>query len=65
MTKNKIRSTDMNLQNEALARAQMSERLGEAQERNRRAQLARAIRASREAERKAQQARLMIARALM
>lgn len=65
MSKNKIRSNDMNLQNEALARAQMSERLGEAQEIRRMKNYASAARLSREAERKVYMARLSIARALM
>jgi len=49
--------------NEDLARAQMSARLGEAQQ-LREARLARARRLSRKAERAAQQARLALARAL-
>ena len=59
-----IRSTEMNLMNENLARAQMSARLGEAQELRRGHQLARARRLSRRAEQAAQQARLALARAL-
>jgi len=55
---------DMNLMHENLARAQMSARLGEAQQLQRGAQLARARRLSRKAEQAAQQARLAIARAL-
>jgi len=58
------RSTEMNLMNENLARAQMSARLGEAQQMRRGHQLARARRLSRRAERAAQQARLALARAL-
>lgn len=54
----------MNLLNENLARAQMSARLGEAQQARRGHQLARARRLSRKAERAAQQARLALARAL-
>ena len=54
---------DMNLMHEELARAQMSARLGEAQQ-LREAKLARARRVSRKAERAAQQARLALARAL-
>ncbi len=57
-------STEMNLMNEDLARAQMSARLGEAQARMRGHQLARARRLSRKAERAAQEARLAMARAL-
>jgi hypothetical protein len=59
-----IRSTEMNLMNENLARAQMSARLGEAQQLRRGHQLARARRLSRRAEQAAQQARLALARAL-
>ena len=55
---------DMNLMHEDLARAQMSARLGEAQQLRRGHQLARANRLSRKAERAAQQARLALARAL-
>ena len=58
------RSTKMSLMNESLARAQMSARLGEAQELRRGHQLARARRLSRKAERAARQARLALARAL-
>ena len=58
------RSTTMNLMHENLARAQMSARLGEAQELRAGHQLARARRLSRRAERAAQQARLALARAL-
>ncbi|MCW2772230.1 MAG: hypothetical protein JWN91_556 [Nocardioides sp.] len=57
-------SHDMNLMNENLARAQMSARLGEAQQLRQGHQLARARRLSRKAERAAQQARLALARAL-
>ena len=60
----KTRSTEMNLMNENLARAQMSARLGEAQELRRGHQLTRARRLSRKAEQAAQQARLALARAL-
>ncbi|WP_395656026.1 hypothetical protein [Nocardioides sp.] len=49
---------------ENLARAQMSARLGEAQQLQRGAQMARARRLSRKAERAAHQARLALARAL-
>ncbi|WP_205471118.1 hypothetical protein [Nocardioides sp. SYSU D00038] len=59
-----IRSTEMNLLHENLARAQQAERLGEAQNLRRGHQLARARRLSRRAERAAQQARLALARAL-
>ncbi|WP_426244945.1 hypothetical protein [Nocardioides sp. LHG3406-4] len=55
---------DMNLMHENLARAQMSARLGEAQQLRRGYQLALARRMSRKAERAAQQARLALARAL-
>ena len=54
----------MNLINENLARAQMSARLGEAQQLQRGHRLARARRLSRKAEQAAQQARLALARAL-
>ena len=57
-------STDMNLMHEELARAQMSARLGEAQQLRRGHQLAMARRMSRKAEQAAQQARLAIARAI-
>jgi hypothetical protein len=56
--------TAMNLIHENLARAQMSARLGEAQQLRRGHQLARARRLSRKAEQAAQQARLALARAL-
>jgi hypothetical protein len=58
------RSTEMNLMNEDLARAQMSARLGEARQLRRGHHVARAARLSRKAERAAQQARLALARAL-
>ena len=64
MQTNQNRSTDMNLMHESLARAQMSARLGEAQQMRRGHQLARARRLSRKAEQAAQQARLALARAL-
>jgi hypothetical protein len=64
MTHFTIRSTEMNLMNENLARAQMAARLGEAQQLRRGQQLARARRLSRKAEQAAQQARLALARAL-
>jgi hypothetical protein len=57
-------SNDMNLMHEELARAQMTARLGEAQEMRRGHQLAMARRMSRKAEQAAQQARLALARAL-
>ena len=57
-------SSTMNLMHENLARAQMSARLGEAQQLRRGHQLARARRLSRKAEEAAQQARLALARAL-
>ena len=53
-----------NLMNEDLARAQMSARLGEAQNLRRGQQLVLARRLSRRAERAAQQARLALARTL-
>lgn len=52
------------LMHENLARAQMTARLGEAQELRRGYNLARALRLTRKAERAAQQARLAVARAL-
>jgi hypothetical protein len=55
---------NMNLMHENLARAQMSARLGEAQQLRRGAQMVRARRLSRKAEQAAQQARLALARAL-
>jgi hypothetical protein len=58
------RSNEMYLLNEDLARAQMSARLGEAQELRRGHQLVLARRLSRRAERAAQQARLALARSL-
>jgi hypothetical protein len=58
------RSRKMNLMHEDLARAQMSERLGEAHELRRGHQLVLARRLSRRAERAAQQARLALARSL-
>ena len=58
------RSIKMNLMHEDLARAQMSARLGEAQELRRGHQLAKARRLSRRAERAAAQARLALARSL-
>ncbi len=64
MNTNQNRSTDMNLMHENLARAQMSARLGEAQQMRRGHQLTRARRLSRKAEQAAQQARLALARSL-
>jgi hypothetical protein len=64
MNEHTNRSTEMNLMNEDLARAQMSERLGEARELRRGHQLVMARRLSRRAERAAQQARLALARSL-
>jgi len=58
------RSKQMNLINENLARAQMSARLGEAQQLRRGRQLVLARRMSRKAENAAQQARLAVARSL-
>jgi hypothetical protein len=64
MKTNRNGSTAMNLMHEQLARAQMSARLGEAQQLRRGHHLARARRLSRKAEQAAQQARLALARAL-
>lgn len=65
MTLTLNRSTDMNhLMHEDLARAQMSARLGEAQQLRMGNRVARARRLSRKAEQAAQQARLALARAL-
>jgi hypothetical protein len=64
MNTNPNRSTKMYTMNEDLARAQMSARLGEAQELRRGHQLATARRLSRRAERAAAQARLALARSL-
>ena len=58
------RRNEMSLMNEDLARAQMSARLGEAQEMRRGHQLAMARRLSRRAERAAREARLALARSL-
>ena len=55
---------DMNTMHEDLARAQMTARLGEAQQLRRGYQLALARRMSRKAEVAAQQARLALARAI-
>jgi hypothetical protein len=63
-TTEKNRSTAMSLMHEELARAQMSARLGEAQQLRAGRNLARARRLSRKAEESAQQARLALARAL-
>jgi len=57
-------TTMNNLLNEEMARAQMSMRLGEAQQLRAASRMARARRLSRKAERAAQQARLALARAL-
>jgi hypothetical protein len=57
-------SNTMSLLPENLARAQMSARLGEAQQLRRGREVARARRLSRKAEQAAQQARLALARAL-
>lgn len=54
----------MNIWHEELARAQWSERLGEAQQYRRGNQLAAARRLSRKAERAAQRARLAVARVI-
>jgi len=57
-------SKQMNLMHEDLARAQMSARLGEAQQLRRGHQVAQVRRLGRKAERAAMQARLAVARAL-
>ena len=57
-------SKQMELMHEELARAQMSARLGEAQQRRRGHQMAQARRLGRKAEQAAQQARLAVARVL-
>lgn len=57
-------SSEMNLMHEELARAQMSARLGEAQQLRRGHQLGRARRLSRKAEQAAREAKLALARAL-
>jgi hypothetical protein len=54
----------MDLMHEDLARAQMSVRLGEAQQMRRAHHVARARRVSRKAEKAARQARLALARAI-
>ncbi|NGN95807.1 hypothetical protein G5C66_24095 [Nocardioides sp. KC13] len=64
MNTNRVRSTQMNLLYEDLARAQMSARLGEARELRRGHALVKAARLSRKAERAAVQAKLALARAL-
>jgi len=64
MSNRQNRRTNMNTMHEALARAQMSARLGEAQQLRRGYQLIMARRLSRKAEQAAQQARLAIARTI-
>ena len=64
MQTNQNRSTEMNLMHESLARAQMSARLGEAQQLRRGRQLVMARRLSRKAELAAQQAALALARSI-
>jgi hypothetical protein len=64
MKTDRNRRTDMNTMHEALARAQMTARLGEAQQLRRGHQLVMARRLSRKAEQAAQQARLVLARAI-
>jgi len=59
-----VRSIEMELQHEALARAQMHARLGEAQQLRLGHQVAVARRLSRKAEKAAQQARLALARVI-
>jgi hypothetical protein len=58
------RSTDMNTMHEAMARAQMDARLGEAQQLRRGHQLTMARRLGKKAEQAAQQASLAIARTI-
>jgi hypothetical protein len=64
MSNHQNRRTNMNTMHEALARAQMSARLGEAHQLRRGHQLTMARRLSRKAEQAAQQARLAIARTI-
>ncbi|EGD40142.1 MULTISPECIES: hypothetical protein [Nocardioides] len=64
MNTNRVRSTQMNLLYEDLARAQMAARLGEARELRRGHALVKAARLGRKAERAAVQAKLALARAL-
>jgi hypothetical protein len=64
MSNRQNRRTNMNTMHEALARAQMSARLGEAHQLRRGHQLTMARRLSRKAEQAAQQARLAIARTI-
>ncbi|GGR67119.1 hypothetical protein GCM10010197_38340 [Nocardioides luteus] len=64
MNTDRVRSTQMNLLYEDLARAQMSARLGEARELRRGHALVKAARLGRKAERAAVQAKLALARAL-
>jgi hypothetical protein len=64
MNTNKNWSNTMNLMHEDLARAQMSERLGEAQALRRGHHVVMARRLSRKAEVAARQARLALARAI-
>ena len=64
MNTNRIRSTNMSLMHEDLARAHMAVRLEEAQEQRLGGRVARARRLSRRAEKAALRARLAIARAL-
>jgi hypothetical protein len=62
MNDHTLRSTEMNLMNENLARAQMAARLGEAQSQRRGRNTVAARRLSRRAERAARAARLAAAR---
>ena len=64
MNNTTFKGFDMNTMQEDLARAQMTTRLGEAQQLRRGHQLALARRWSRKAELAAQQARLALARAM-
>jgi hypothetical protein len=64
MNNTTFKGFDMNTMQEDLARAQMTTRLGEAQQLRRGHQLALARRLSRKAEMAAQQARLALARAI-
>jgi hypothetical protein len=64
MTTNQNRSTEMHTMHEALARAQMTARLGEAQQLRRGHQLTMARRLGKKAEQASQQATLALARVI-
>ena len=64
MRTNQNRSTEMNTMHEALARAQMTARLGEAQQLRRGHQLTMARRLGKKAEQASQQATLALARVI-